>query len=111
MPKPKGTTGATKMKIMAIVCHNCECEKESYGYEIWQSLKGFFHMYINDCDIRNVYHHLKDLCNLELLERIEELDLDSNKRCLYQLTAKGRKLRSRYAPYLEILQRSSGSFS
>jgi DNA-binding PadR family transcriptional regulator len=108
LPKPKGTTGATKMKIMAIVCHYCDCGKESYGYVIWQSLKDYFHMYINDCDVRNVYHHLKELCELELLERIESLNSDASKRCLYQLTEKGRDMRIKYAPYLEILHRGSG---
>lgn len=111
MPKPKGTTGATKMKIMAIICHNGEYGKDSYGYIIWQSLKDPFHTYLNDCDVRNVYHHLKELCELELLERIGTLDSDTNKRCLYKLTAKGRNLRYKYAPYLEILYQSSGSFS
>lgn len=108
MPKPKGTMGATKMKIMAIICHNCENSLDAYGYVIWQSLKNLFHMYLNDCDVRNVYHHLKELCELELLERIELLETDPSQRCLYQLTEKGRDLEGRYAQYLEIIRRVSG---
>lgn len=111
LPKPKGTTGATKMKIMAIVCHHNELGQESYGYCIWQSLKNFFLMYLNNCDVRNVYHHLKELCKLELLERSEVLDLYANKRCLYKITTKGRTMRNKYDPYLKILQKSSSSLS
>ena len=109
MPKPKGTMGATKMKIMAIICHNCEYGNESYGYNIWQSLKGVFHIYLNDCDVRNVYHHLKELCELDLAVRIEGEAADSNTRCLYRLTEKGTSMRDRYSPYLEIVHRSSGA--
>ena len=108
MPKQKGTTGATKMKIMAIVSHNCDTGGVSYGYSIWQTLKGQFYIYLNDCDVRNVYHHLKELCELELLERAEALDTDPNKRCLYQLTEKGRDVEVRFTPYLKIVRRSSG---
>lgn len=108
MPKPKGTTGATKMKIMAIIRHNCESGGMSYGYSIWQSLKDKFHIYLNDCDVRNVYHHLKELCDLELLERNEALETDPDQRCLYELTEKGRELEGRYAVYLEIIRRVTG---
>jgi len=80
LPKPKGTLGGTKMKIMAIICHNCEKGSDSYGYTIWQSLKDVFHIYLNDCDVRNVYHHLKELCEIE---------------------------QGRYAPYLEVLRQAS----
>ncbi len=108
LPKPKGTTGATKMKIMAVIRHNCETSGISYGYNIWQTLKDYFYIYLNDCDVRNVYHHLRELCDLDLLERVEEQETDPNKRCLYQLTEKGRNMESRYAPYLEIVRRGSG---
>jgi hypothetical protein len=67
LPKPKGTIGGTKMKIMALICNNSDCGMESYGYNIWQSLKSNFHIYLNDNDIRNVYHHLRGLCELDLL--------------------------------------------
>jgi len=106
LPKPKGTTGATKMKIMAIVCYNAECGQESYGYNIWQSLKDHFHIYLEDNDIRNVYHHLKGLCALGLLSREEIQTPGAPKRCLYHLTEKGLGLRHRYTRYLEIVRRS-----
>ena len=64
MVKPKGTTGATKMKIMAIIDHNCGNGADSYGYTIWQSLKAHFYIYLTDGDVRNVYHHLKELTEL-----------------------------------------------
>lgn len=109
LPKPKGTTGATKMKIMAVVCHNAECGLGSYGYNIWQALKEHFHLYLNDGDIRNVYHHLKGLCDIDLLVREEPHVMDSTKKCYYHLTEKGQNLKSRYEHYLDILQRSLGS--
>ena len=98
--------GATKMKVMAIICHNCEYGNESYGYNIWQSLKGVFHIYLNDCDVRNVYHHLKELGDLDLVARVEGEDAD--KRCLYRLTERGQGMRDRYTPYLKIVHKSSG---
>lgn len=101
MPKPKGTMGATKMKIMAVICHNGECGRESYGYGIWQSLKENFHMYLNDNDVRNVYHHLEDLCDLEMINRMRGREDDS--RCFYELTEKGLILKDKYQKYLEIL--------
>ena len=107
MPKPKGTLGGTKMKIMAIVCHNYEIGSDSYGYTIWQSLKDVFHIYLNDCDVRNVYHHLKELCEIEFLERLGESVADPSQRCLYNLTDKGRSVQGRYAPYLEVLRQAS----
>ncbi|MCW3978578.1 MAG: helix-turn-helix transcriptional regulator [Candidatus Bathyarchaeota archaeon] len=108
MPKPKGTTGATKMKIMAIICHNCEYGRDAYGYNIWQSLKELFYIYLNDCDVRNVYHHLKELCDLGLVARVEGEGADADNRCLYRLTETGQGMRDRYTPYLEIVHRSSG---
>ena len=108
MVKPKGTTGATKMKIMAIIDHNCGNGADSYGYTIWQSLKDHFHLYLTDSDVRNVYHHLKELTELGYLTREESLAGDPTKRCLYTLTEDGRSIESRYSPYLNIVRRSSG---
>lgn len=106
MPKPKGSTGATKMKILAIVCHNGECGRESYGYGIWQDLKKNFYTYLNDNEVRNVYHHLHDLCKTDLLLRVEETDMVLN-RCAYKLTEKGKSLKDKYRHYLEILKQNS----
>lgn len=111
MPKPKGTTGATKMKIMAIIYHNIEFEKECYGYDIWQSLKKFFYTYLKEGDVRNVYRHLKELSELELIEKIDASLLKEENRCYYKLTVKGKEIRLKYAPYLEIVRRSSGYLS
>ena len=105
MVKPKGTVGTTKMKIMAIICHNCDLGEESYGYNLWQSLKGHFHIYLQESDVRNVYHHLRELNELGYLERRENIRDDPNTRCLYTLTEKGRGLESRFSPYLEIVKR------
>jgi len=109
--KPKGTTGATKMKIMAIIRYNCECGEDSYGYTIWRSLKEYFYIYLTDSDVRNVYHHLKGLTDLDYIVRDEGFQSDPTKRCLYHLTEKGRSLEDRYSPYLEIVRRSPGSIS
>lgn len=109
MPKPRGTTGATKMKIMAVVCYNAECGQRSYGYDIWRALKTYFHIYLKDSDVRNVYHHLKDLYALNMLAREEVLGLGDTKRCFYNLTERGRSLKHRYDPYLEIVYRDVGS--
>lgn len=108
MPKPKGTMGATKMKVMAIICHNCEYGNESYGYNIWQSLKGVFHIYLNDCDVRNVYHHLKELCDLDLIAKVDSPVTGVDKRCFYTITDRGLEMKIKYDPYLEILQRAPG---
>jgi len=102
LPKPKGSIGATKMKIMAVICHNGECGRDSYGYRVWQALKSHFYVYLNDCDVRNVYHHLNGLCELGLIERLQTPE-DAD-RCLYRLTEKGRNLQDRYHPYLEVLR-------
>lgn len=110
MPKPRGTTGATKMKIMAVVCYNAECGQRSYGYDIWRALKTYFHIYLKEGDIRNVYHHLKDLCALDMLARDEDLVPGTTKRCFYQLTERGRSIKHRYEPYLEIVRLDAGSF-
>jgi DNA-binding PadR family transcriptional regulator len=111
LPKPKGTTGATKMKIMAIIRHNCERGEVIYGYNIWQSLKDIFHIYLTDSDVRNVYHHLKELADLEYIVRDEEYRKDAVQRCLYHMTEKGMALENRYLPYLEIVRKKPGSIS
>jgi hypothetical protein len=107
LPKPKGTCGSTKLKIMAIICLNCDSEDISYGYNIWQSLKGQFHIYLNDCDVRNVYHHLKELRAMEFLEKLEPDESNEDTRSLYMITEKGRGMHIKYEPYLKILQRKA----
>jgi hypothetical protein len=105
LPKPKGTTGATKMKILSVICYNAKQGVDSYGYNIWQDLKEHFFTYMNDNDIRNVYHHLNDLCRLKLLER-EKTD-DEGGKCYYYMTNSALDLRYRYQKYLDILESNS----
>ncbi len=102
MPKPKGTCGATKMKIMAVIRTHENVGKKSYGYNIWQCLKGNFYTYINDNDIRNVYHHLNDLCGLGYLTKIPEGSVDG-KQC-YKVTEAGIEFEQKYSPFMEILK-------
>jgi len=104
MPKPKGTCGATKMKILAVICDNRENDAESYGYSIWQQLKTSFYIYMNDNDIRNVYHHLNDLCALGYITKTDG-PRDCTK-CFYDLTTKGHGLRHRYQKFIDILNRN-----
>ncbi len=101
MPKPKGTCGATKMKILAVMCNDFENERGSYGYSIWQELKTSFYVYMNDNDVRNVYHHLNDLCALGYITKSED-PVDSP-RCFYALTQQGHGVRHRYQKFIDIL--------
>ena len=101
MPKPVGTCGATKMKILAIISHNGENGEESYGYDIWKTMKEQFHIYLGDNDIGNVYHHLNDLCEMDFVIREDE---DESGKCLYKITDEGLVLKNKYNPYIEILK-------
>jgi hypothetical protein len=91
------------MKIMAIIHYNSENNLECYGYGIWQLLKNTFHTYLNDCDIRNVYHHLNDLCSLKYLEK--NLEPNEDNRSLYKITSDGLMIQEQYQPYLSILEK------
>ncbi|MCW4049177.1 MAG: helix-turn-helix transcriptional regulator [Candidatus Bathyarchaeota archaeon] len=102
MPKPKGTCGATKMKVMAVITHNHESGQESYGYDIWQQLKSHFYVYMNDNDIRNVYHHLNDLCGLGYIIKADETE--ECPKCYYDLTPQGRELRHRFEGFIDIIK-------
>jgi DNA-binding PadR family transcriptional regulator len=101
MPKPQGTCGATKMKILAIISANTESGQESYGYDIWKNMKDHFHIYLDDGDIGNVYHHLNDLCTLNYVTREDEID----GKCFYNITEEGTALKGRYEQYLAIMKR------
>jgi DNA-binding PadR family transcriptional regulator len=100
MPKPEGTLGSTKMKILALICENNDCGKESYGYDLWKGLKEHFHIFLNENDIGNVYNHLNDLCRSNYLYRENE-GLDG--RCYYKITQTGLELRSRFSQYIRII--------
>lgn len=103
MPKPKGTCGATKMKILAIISTHEELGKNSYGYNIWQCMKANFYTYMNDSDIRNVYHHLNDLCSLGYIKKCPE-GSDDGKQC-YRMTDAGKGLKEKFATFVNILDK------
>jgi DNA-binding PadR family transcriptional regulator len=103
MPKPQGSCGATKMKILAIICNNGEYGQESYGYDIWRTMKESFHIYLDDKDIGNVYHHLTDLCALNYVSRDDSVP---DGRCFYNVTDEGRAVKMKYSQYIEILRSS-----
>jgi len=103
MPKPQGSCGATKMKILAIICNNGEDGLESYGYDIWRTMKESFHIYLDDKDIGNVYHHLNDLCALNYVSRDDTVP---DGRCFYNVTEEGRAVMTKYSQYIEILRSS-----
>lgn len=94
--------GSTKMKILAVICFMSESGLVCYGYNIWQALKSYFHTYLNDDDVRNVYHHLKDLCELGLVNRMNVDDPSCSWNCIYALSEKGRGIQTRFDRYLEI---------
>ena len=104
MTKPKGTCGATKMKILAVIHCNEQVGDVSYGYNIWQSLKDNFYTYMNDNDIRNVYHHLNDLCSLGYIRKCPDTS-DEIKQC-YRITSSGMNIEARYKHFLEVIKRS-----
>lgn len=103
MPKPKGTCGATKMKILAVIYNNEQYGYESYGYNIWQSLKDEFYTYMNDNDIRNVYHHLNDLCILGYIKKCPE-GSDDIKQC-YRITQSGIAIEEKFRSFVNILMK------
>ena len=86
------------MKILAIICQNGDSGHESYGYDIWRTMKDQFHIYLNNNDIGNVYHHLNDLCSLNYVTRD-----DDNGRCYYRITDEGLAIRSKYEQYIMIM--------
>jgi DNA-binding PadR family transcriptional regulator len=100
LPKPQGSCGATKMKILAIIYKNGDYGQESYGYDIWKTMKDQFHIYLDDNDIGNVYHHLNDLCKFNYLTRE---DSSTDGKCFYRMTDEGQALRVKFGRYLEIM--------
>ena len=87
------------MKILAIISSNSVNGQESYGYDIWKTMKNQFHLYLSDNDIGNVYHHLNDLCALNYVTRGDEVD----GRCFYNITDEGLSLKTRYEQYIDIM--------
>lgn len=104
MPKPSGCIGKTKLKLLAAIRYHELSGIESYGYNLWMTLKDKFHLYLDDTDSRNVYHHLHDLTQRGLIEKTAvQLGEKAPNRQLITLTPKGHELAPRLAQYLEIL--------
>jgi len=92
MPRKQGSVGKTKLTMLAIIYHLEKRRKKPYGYAIWQILKRVFKNYLKPMDVRNVYRHLKDLTNMEYIQKIEVENVEgAPDRQLYALTDKGRK--------------------
>lgn len=104
MPRPYGSIGETKFKILAIICRNEINGNESYGYNIWSLMKTQFHCYLENVNLRNVYRHLKDLEEAGLIKkRTKQGVKNAPKRQLYTLTEKGKQLETKFEKYLQIL--------
>lgn len=100
MPRPHGSVGEMKLKILAIIQHN----GVSHGYGIWTILKERFHCYLNDMSLRNVYHHLHDLKKLGLVERsLSQTNRNAPKNHPYRLTDRGKILEEKFRKYRNIL--------
>jgi DNA-binding PadR family transcriptional regulator len=105
MPRPQGTIGETKFKILAIIYRNDVNGNASYGYNIWSLMKTQFHCYLEDINLRNVYRHLKDLDKAGLIEKSTKQSVkNAPKRQLYSLTESGRQLKVKFNKYLQILE-------
>jgi DNA-binding PadR family transcriptional regulator len=105
MPKPQGSIGETKFKILAIIYRNTVDGNGSYGYSIWTSMKKRLYCYLDDANLRNVYRHLKDLEEAGLIEKSQkQTGRNSPERQLYLLTESGRQLKNRFNKYLQILE-------
>ena len=103
MPRPIGTLGETKFKILATIYNNESQGLPSYGYNIWLHLKKKFYLYMDKDDLRNVYRHLKELGNLGLVETgLVQTVNGAPPRKPYILTPKGRELKYRFDKYLRV---------
>ncbi|MDH5634680.1 MAG: helix-turn-helix transcriptional regulator [Candidatus Bathyarchaeota archaeon] len=104
MPRPTGTIGETKLKILAIVCFNDSRGTNTYGYDVWKVLKEGFHTYFDEGNLRNVYRHLKDLEKLGLISRGPQQTIKGvPRRQPYSLTEKGREIKPKFTRYIELL--------
>jgi DNA-binding PadR family transcriptional regulator len=104
--RAKRAIGPTKLKILAIIRSCQDNGKPPHGYEIWKILQHAFHSYLEDRDLRNVYHHLDDLHELELISKTaDEREGNLLPRQIYLLSHNGEQLQARYHRYLEICTR------
>jgi DNA-binding PadR family transcriptional regulator len=105
VPRPVGTIGETKLKILAVIYQNEVRGITSYGYDIWTTLKKKFHCYLDDRNLRNVYRHLKDLNEVGLVRKDANQPAEkAPKRRLYSLTNSGRHMKQKFSKYLQILE-------
>ena len=87
---PSPTLSKTKQKILAIIYLLEKKESSPYGYKIWQLLNKFERDLISP-DIRNVYRHLSDLCELQYIVKDSSEDpRDAPPRQVYKLTEEGK---------------------
>lgn len=87
---PSSTLSKTKQKILAIMYHLENKNSSPYGYKIWQMLNKFEHD-MGSPDIRNVYRHLSDLCELQYIVKDSSEDpKDAPQRHIYKLTEEGK---------------------
>ena len=104
MPRPYGSIGETKFKILAIIYRNYVDGNESYGYNIWTLMKTKFYCYLEDINLRNIYRHLKDLEEAGLVKKSSKQGVkNAPKRQLYMITEKGKQQENRFKKYLDIL--------
>lgn len=104
MPRPYGTIGETKFKILAIIYRNEAMGNDSYGYNIWALMKTKFYCYLEDVNLRNVYRHLKDLEAAGLVKKsVKQGVRNAPNRQLYALTERGKQLIDKFKKYLQIL--------
>lgn len=108
VPRPVGTIGETKLKILAIIYRNELRGTVSYGYNIWRTLKEELYCYLNPGNLRNVYRHLKDLNELGLVKKGgSQFAQEAPRRQLYLLTSDGKQLKPKFNDYLQILQKEN----
>jgi DNA-binding PadR family transcriptional regulator len=100
LPRPRGSIGETKLKILAIIHYN----GTYHGYGIWTAMKERFHLYLDPQNRRNVYHHLHDLNEFGLIKRSSsQVNENSPTTHPYMLTDKGKTLAGKFRKYLNFL--------
>lgn len=105
MGKPRGSIGETKLKILAILSHNDACQSPSYGYSVWKTLNEQYLSCLGEDGLRNVYHHLQDLQDQNLITNYQNQTLpDKPERQLYHLTDKAQTLKTQYQKYQKLPQ-------
>ncbi len=108
MPRPVGTIGETKFKILAIVYLNELHGTPTYGYDVWRFLKKVFYCYLDEGDLRDVYRHLKELEGFGLIARgTRQTVKGAPQRQPYLLTEKGKEMKDKFTRYVDILSKQN----